>query len=71
MVFLPEGFDYIAGSGKQSVEMAEPLHGPAMTQFRSLAKEHGVWLSLGGFHEQVESQIRYVMCGMLFQCLYN
>eukprot|EP00117_Sycon_ciliatum_P020515 scpid25794/ scgid3879/ Nitrilase homolog 1 len=52
-VFLPEGFDYIGESGKQSVSMAEPLDGPLMSRYKALAKELGVWLSLGGFHEQV------------------
>eukprot|EP00117_Sycon_ciliatum_P041283 scpid25403/ scgid3879/ Nitrilase homolog 1 len=51
-VFLPEGFDYIGESGKQSVSMAEPLDGPLMSRYKALAKELGVWLSLGGFHEQ-------------------
>ncbi|GAV03570.1 hypothetical protein RvY_13968-2 [Ramazzottius varieornatus] len=50
MVFLPEGFDYIAESSQESAAMSEPLEGTTMTSYRDLAKRLGVWLSLGGFH---------------------
>ncbi|KAL6074972.1 Nitrilase [Balamuthia mandrillaris] len=49
---LPEAFDYIADNAEQGIAMAQSLDGPLMTRFRSLAKQHNMWLSLGGFHEK-------------------
>lgn len=31
--------------------VAEKLDGPLMSKFKSLAREAGIWLSLGGFQE--------------------
>ncbi|XP_063042504.1 deaminated glutathione amidase [Engraulis encrasicolus] len=55
MVFLPEGFDYIGSSVKQTLELSETLAGETVTRYSELARKLGVWLSLGGFHEQGES----------------
>ena len=35
----------------QTVTAGQPLDGPAMAKFQGLARETGVWLSLGGFQE--------------------
>ena len=53
MVFLPECFDYVAESSEQACSMAAPLQSPRMQCMCALAQELGVWLSLGGYHEQV------------------
>jgi hypothetical protein len=53
MVFLPEACDYIGASKAETLAMAEPLNGDLIKAFCSLAKENGIWLSLGGIHEQV------------------
>ena len=53
MVFLPECFDYVGENREQSYSMAAPLRSPRMQRMCDLAKELGVWLSLGGYHEQV------------------
>ena len=37
-------------------KIAEPLDGPTMTKYKDLAKEHDVWLSLGGFQEKGEEE---------------
>lgn len=50
MVFLPEATDYVAESKAQAHEMAEPLDGPLVAKYRNLAKERGIWLSLGSVH---------------------
>lgn len=52
MVFLPECFDYVGENREQSYSMAAPLQSPRMQRMCDLAKELGVWLSLGGYHEQ-------------------
>lgn len=53
MVFLPEAVDYIGESKQQSIEMAEYLSGTTISQYRDLAKQNGMWLSIGGFHQKV------------------
>lgn len=52
MIFLPECFDYVAESSEQACSMAAPLQSPRMQCMCDLAQELGVWLSLGGYHEQ-------------------
>ncbi|NWH68387.1 NIT1 amidase, partial [Geococcyx californianus] len=52
LVFLPEGFDYIGRDATQTLGMAEPLDGDIMGRYAQLARDCGVWLSLGGFHER-------------------
>jgi hypothetical protein len=52
MVFLPEAVDYIAESKQQSIEMAEDLSGTTISKYRDLAKQLGIWLSIGGFHQK-------------------
>ena len=53
MVFLPEACDYIGESKQQSMEMAESIQGEVITEYKKLAKDLNVWLSIGGFHEKV------------------
>ncbi|CAM9162998.1 unnamed protein product [Ectocarpus sp. 12 AP-2014] len=50
---LPECFNFIGEHWREAVEAAEPLTGPSMNRYCSLAREHGMWLSLGGFQERV------------------
>lgn len=51
MLFLPECFSFIGASQPESLSKAEPLDGPAMARYRQLARDTGLWLSLGGFQE--------------------
>ena len=53
VVFLPECFDYVGESRELSVSMAAKLDSPRIQGSCELAKELGVWLSLGGYHEKV------------------
>ncbi|XP_072027221.1 deaminated glutathione amidase-like isoform X2 [Amphiura filiformis] len=55
MVFLPEAFDYIAKDKQQGLAMVETRTGPTLSRCAELAKQHGVWLSLGAFHEKDSS----------------
>ncbi|XP_032060516.1 deaminated glutathione amidase isoform X1 [Aythya fuligula] len=52
LVFLPEGFDYIGRDPAQTLSLAEGLDGDLMGRYARLARDCGVWLSLGGFHER-------------------
>lgn len=51
LLCLPEAFSFIGTHHSQTTAQAEPLNGPRMEGYRSLARKHGLWLSLGGFHE--------------------
>ncbi|NWH77192.1 NIT1 amidase, partial [Piaya cayana] len=52
LVFLPEAFDFIGRDATQTLSMAEPLDGDLMGRYAQLARDCGIWLSLGGFHER-------------------
>jgi predicted amidohydrolase len=55
MLFLPESTHFLGESSKQSLAIAEPLDGPALASYAKLAKDSGLWLSLGGFQERHET----------------
>ncbi|PAA80395.1 hypothetical protein BOX15_Mlig027646g3, partial [Macrostomum lignano] len=50
IVFLPECTDYVAESVAESIRMAEPIDGPTCSDYRALARETGLWLSIGSLH---------------------
>eukprot|EP00941_MAST-03F_sp_MAST-3F-sp1_P000510 g510.t1 len=52
LLFLPECFNFIGKHYTETLQQAESLEGPFMQRYRDLAKETGLWLSLGGFHEK-------------------
>lgn len=52
IAFLPEAFDFIGESSEQTGELAEPLDGETISNYRAIAMEHKISLSLGGFHER-------------------
>jgi predicted amidohydrolase len=58
LVCLPECFDYITSSDDPDDrwEHYEPLNGPLMLSYCALAAKHGVWLSLGGYHELISHE---------------
>ena len=51
LLCLPEAFSFIGASPQETISQAEALDGPRLEQYRALARRHGLWLSLGGFHE--------------------
>ena len=55
VAFLPEAFDFIGESSAQTAELAEFVNKPNGTIdfYKSKAKELGLALSLGGFHEKI------------------
>ncbi|XP_038219957.1 nitrilase and fragile histidine triad fusion protein NitFhit isoform X2 [Zerene cesonia] len=56
MIFFPEACDFICDNKKDTLASAEPiLTGNTVKQYRDLAIEHNVWLSMGGVHEQDET----------------
>lgn len=52
MVFFPENFSFMGSRPGEAQTIAEPLDGPVMRSYLDLARDEGVWLSLGGFQEK-------------------
>lgn len=52
MAFFPEACDYLADNKKDIVAMSESQDGLMMSKYKNLAKQHDIWLSLGGLHEK-------------------
>ncbi|XP_027465866.1 deaminated glutathione amidase isoform X1 [Zalophus californianus] len=52
LAFLPEAFDFIARDPAETLRLSEPLGGNLLGEYTQLARECGLWLSLGGFHER-------------------
>ena len=52
VIYLPECLDYVSEIKSKAVEESETLDGELITYYKCLAKENGLWLSLGGFHEK-------------------
>lgn len=50
-LFLPEVFAFLGKSQQESLSAAQPLNGPVMERYRTLARSTGLWMSLGGFQE--------------------
>ncbi|KAG0462323.1 hypothetical protein HPP92_020799 [Vanilla planifolia] len=49
---FPESFSFIGTKVEDSLKIAEPIGGPIMQRYCSLARESSIWLSLGGFQEK-------------------
>lgn len=54
LLCLPEAFAFIGSAADETVSQAEPLAGPRFQAYQALARDHGLWLSLGGYHEVAE-----------------
>ncbi|KAF7811436.1 nitrilase-like protein 2 [Senna tora] len=52
LLCFPESFSFVGAKDGESVKIAEPLDGPIMQRYCSLARESSIWLSLGGFQER-------------------
>ncbi|XP_028344529.1 deaminated glutathione amidase isoform X3 [Physeter macrocephalus] len=52
LAFLPEAFDFIARNPEETLHLSEPLGGNLLGEYTQLARDCGLWLSLGGFHER-------------------
>ncbi|KAI1733160.1 carbon-nitrogen hydrolase domain-containing protein [Ditylenchus destructor] len=55
MVFFPECFDYIGRTREETISLAMEEDSDYIQNFRKLAQENNLWLSLGGFHHKVPS----------------
>lgn len=52
LLCFPECFSFIGAKAGEAQAAAEDISGPTITRYRMLAREHGMWLSLGGFQEK-------------------
>ncbi|KAJ8982346.1 hypothetical protein NQ317_013096 [Molorchus minor] len=57
MVFFPEACDFIAQDKNEAKNLSEPLDGHLMREYRNIAKENKIWISIGGFHEKSDETI--------------
>lgn len=53
MVFFPECFDYIGRNREENEMLSLTESGDYIGRYRTCAREYGLWLSLGGFHQKV------------------
>ncbi|XP_068142120.1 nitrilase and fragile histidine triad fusion protein NitFhit [Drosophila tropicalis] len=51
ILFLPECCDFVGENRGQTLDLSETLDGQLMNKYKQLAKDQGIWLSLGGIHE--------------------
>ena len=54
LICFPECFSFLGAAAGEAQRVAQPLDGPIMQRYCALARDHHVWLSLGGFQEQPE-----------------
>ncbi|KAK9123742.1 hypothetical protein Sjap_013344 [Stephania japonica] len=52
LLCFPENFSFFGSKDGESLTIAETLDGPIVHRYCSLARESGIWLSLGGFQEK-------------------
>jgi deaminated glutathione amidase len=52
LLSLPECFAFLGEKDTDAREMAQPMNGPLMEQYRGIARQHKIWLALGGFQEE-------------------
>lgn len=50
VVFLPEAADFIGQNREQTRGLSQGRGGSTVQAFSEMARQHGVWLSLGGLH---------------------
>jgi len=55
MLFFPENFAFIGSPSKKAIDNSEYLTGELFTSYRGLAEKYNLFLSLGGFHEKIQS----------------
>mmetsp|Transcript_1410 Transcript_1410/g.1919 ORF Transcript_1410/g.1919 Transcript_1410/m.1919 type:complete len:335 (+) Transcript_1410:254-1258(+) len=54
LLCLPECFHFIGFSTRETIEAAEMIEeGPSIKRYCKLARQYGLWLSLGGFQELI------------------
>jgi len=52
LLCFPENCAFLSTGEDETRANAEPLDGPTIQRFRSLASENRIWISVGGFHEK-------------------
>ncbi|EAT34733.1 AAEL013049-PA [Aedes aegypti] len=52
-VFFPECCDYVGSNREETLKLSEPLTGRTVAEYKQLAKDNGLWLSMGGVHESI------------------
>ncbi|XP_074565566.1 deaminated glutathione amidase, chloroplastic/cytosolic isoform X1 [Curcuma longa] len=71
LLCLPEAFSFIGAKEGDSLKIAEPLEGPIMQRYCSLAGNSKIWLSLGGFQEKGPDDSHHYNTHVLVDCTGN
>ncbi|VDN05729.1 unnamed protein product [Thelazia callipaeda] len=58
MIFFPECFDFVGRNREENESQAVTEDGDYIGRYRQCAKQYGLWLSLGGFHEKNSNEAR-------------
>uniref|UniRef100_A0A1I8AMZ5 Nitrilase and fragile histidine triad fusion protein NitFhit n=1 Tax=Steinernema glaseri TaxID=37863 RepID=A0A1I8AMZ5_9BILA len=56
MVFFPECSDFVGRTRQESVDQAIFMDGDFVKRLQRDAAEHGIWISVGSIHEQVDEE---------------
>ena len=67
MIFLPEACDFIETNAKATLEKSERIDGSFINNYKQLARDLNVWISIGSFHRAVE-QIFVAFCLYFYFC---
>lgn len=57
LLCIPEAFAFIGGHYTETVSQAQALDGPLLREYRGLAEQNKIWLSLGGYHEAAGDRV--------------
>ena len=55
MIFFPEASDYISDNRTESIKLADHVDGSLISKYKSVAREHRIWISIG-VHLAVSSE---------------
>lgn len=73
-MFLPEACDYVGKNKAETKVLSESLNGYLINEYKLLAKQYQVWLSIGGFHERIDSNtsdVSFFKCSLFYRKSYQ
>lgn len=66
VAFLPEAFDFVGGSSEETRKLSETIEGPTISEYKKLAQELGIALSLGGTGNQCNCRDGFISEAKIF-----
>ncbi len=59
LVALPENFAFLGSTVDDSLNFCQPLNSILFNKYKSLAKKYTIWISYGGFQEQIPGDTKH------------